>query len=295
MGALQLTYEPKFKIVHRTGELMRSHEAKVVQLWLSIDPLAEKLPYASPYAFCLNNPINLFDPDGRYPYPVYIRSFIATGTVAGGTFRGDGRSASTDVSRNTTSRVTQRYVVDSQKGTVTGANTSSGVTIAYAYPGGVGPNGIGLKADQAKPTSSYSATNTKNSMGDNITTVSSNYTAKDPITPQLVTPEIDMHPIISISENSKTGVVSVSASISGDSYPSTEAFMQDASGKNGVFIGVSMEQGGLPDLYGDNRNTLINTSFQITTDGKGNFTGVKQGDKSYTIEAWNKQFTKPQE
>jgi hypothetical protein len=31
----------------------------------------------------------------------------------------------------------------------------------------------------------------------------------------------------------------LSASISGDSYPSTEAFMQDASGKNGVFIGVS--------------------------------------------------------
>jgi RHS repeat-associated protein len=272
----------------------RSYDATIGR-WMNIDPLAEKMPFASPYAFCLNNPVNMFDPDGRYPYPVYIRSFIATGTVAGGTFRGDGRSASTDVSRNTTSRVTQSYIVDSQKGTVTGARTRSDATVAYAYPGGIGPNGIGLKVDQAKPTSSYSATNNKNSMGDNITTVSSNYTAKDPITPQLVTPQIDMHPIISISENSKTGTVSVSASIMGDSYPSTEAFMQDASGKNGIFIGVSMEQGGLLDLAGDNRNTLINTSFQITTDGKGNFTGVKQGDKTYTIGDWNKQFTKPQE
>ena len=49
MGALQLTYEPTLKIVHRTGELMRSHEAKSVQLWLSVDPLAEKFPAWSPY------------------------------------------------------------------------------------------------------------------------------------------------------------------------------------------------------------------------------------------------------
>lgn len=36
-------------------------------IWLSVDPLAEKLPHASPYAYCLNNPINLIDPDGRFP------------------------------------------------------------------------------------------------------------------------------------------------------------------------------------------------------------------------------------
>lgn len=65
MGCLQLIYEPKFKIVHRTGELMRSHEAKSVQLWLSVDPLAEKFPHQSPYVFTDNNPINLIDPDGR--------------------------------------------------------------------------------------------------------------------------------------------------------------------------------------------------------------------------------------
>lgn len=38
-----------------------------ISLWLSIDPLAEKLPHASPYAYCLNNPINAVDPDGRFP------------------------------------------------------------------------------------------------------------------------------------------------------------------------------------------------------------------------------------
>ncbi|MFY7937536.1 MAG: hypothetical protein ACOVOQ_09165, partial [Flavobacterium sp.] len=48
-----------------TGELMHSHEAKSVQLWLSVDPLAEKHPDYSPYVYCANNPVLYVDPDGR--------------------------------------------------------------------------------------------------------------------------------------------------------------------------------------------------------------------------------------
>ncbi len=36
-------------------------------IWLSTDPLAEKYPSFSPYAYCLNNPIKFVDPDGRAP------------------------------------------------------------------------------------------------------------------------------------------------------------------------------------------------------------------------------------
>lgn len=33
--------------------------------FLTIDPLAEKYPWVSPYAYCLNNPVKFVDPDGK--------------------------------------------------------------------------------------------------------------------------------------------------------------------------------------------------------------------------------------
>lgn len=39
-----------------------------VSIWMSVDPLAEKYPNASPYNYCLGNPMNLVDPDGRTPF-----------------------------------------------------------------------------------------------------------------------------------------------------------------------------------------------------------------------------------
>ncbi|HOB26602.1 MAG TPA: RHS repeat-associated core domain-containing protein [Bacteroidales bacterium] len=33
--------------------------------WLSVDPMSDKYPSLSPYAYCANNPIILIDPDGR--------------------------------------------------------------------------------------------------------------------------------------------------------------------------------------------------------------------------------------
>lgn len=36
-----------------------------VLIWLSVDPLSDKYPSTSPYAYCRNNPIMRVDPDGR--------------------------------------------------------------------------------------------------------------------------------------------------------------------------------------------------------------------------------------
>ncbi|HYX06928.1 MAG TPA: hypothetical protein VE912_09375 [Bacteroidales bacterium] len=64
MGCLKLTYyqeEPTLKVVHRADE----QQEKVVQWFLSVDPLAEKFPSISSYAYVANNPLNAIDPDGR--------------------------------------------------------------------------------------------------------------------------------------------------------------------------------------------------------------------------------------
>lgn len=33
--------------------------------WLSVDPLSDKYPHISPYAYCGNNPVKFVDPDGK--------------------------------------------------------------------------------------------------------------------------------------------------------------------------------------------------------------------------------------
>jgi len=40
----------------------------------TIDPLAEKYPNISPYAYCNGNPVNFVDPDGEVP--VFVLPFI---------------------------------------------------------------------------------------------------------------------------------------------------------------------------------------------------------------------------
>ena len=38
---------------------------ELTTMWLSVDPLADKYPSISPYAYCMWNPVKLVDPDGK--------------------------------------------------------------------------------------------------------------------------------------------------------------------------------------------------------------------------------------
>ncbi len=40
-----------------------------LSIWLSVDPMSDKYPNLTPYAYCANNPVILVDPDGRDPRP----------------------------------------------------------------------------------------------------------------------------------------------------------------------------------------------------------------------------------
>ena len=40
-------------------------DLELMTMWLSVDPLADKYPSISPYAYCAWNPVKLVDPDGN--------------------------------------------------------------------------------------------------------------------------------------------------------------------------------------------------------------------------------------
>ena len=48
------------------GARYMDHE--LMTMWLSVDPMADKYPSISPYAYCAWNPVKLLDPDGREVY-----------------------------------------------------------------------------------------------------------------------------------------------------------------------------------------------------------------------------------
>ena len=45
----------------------RYYDSDILTGWLSVDPMADKYPGLSPYAYCAWNPIKLVDPDGEDP------------------------------------------------------------------------------------------------------------------------------------------------------------------------------------------------------------------------------------
>ena len=249
----------------------------------TIDPLAEKMPNMSLYSFCFNNPLRCVDKDGRIPYPITIRGFAPFKEFGFG-YHGDGRGYSTgDVS----ARVHQRINFDTDKTTMT-TNAWSSPTYKTNNPSG---------AKTGTPSVEFTRNTTLSKNEDSKTfSFGTHVAAANPLTPP-GTPNIDIFSSFSVTENKKAGTLNVSGSLTGDNFPSTEAFMTDPTGNN-VFIGIGQIATGVDKDFGpftelpfENTRPISSFNFTINTDSKGNFIGVTEGKTTYSIADWNKRYT----
>lgn len=119
--------------------------------------------------------------------------------------------------------------------------------------------------------------------------IGAEYAGANPFTPGA--PDINVFSSLSVVEDTKNGTVTISGALTGDNYPSTEAFVQDAAGTS-LFLGVGFYEGSpFSSLWGENSDrNIAEFNLMINVDKKGNFTGVTFQDKTYTIDEWNKFF-----
>jgi RHS repeat-associated protein len=99
----------------------------------TIDPLAEKYPNISPYAYCNGNPVNLVDPDGEVPHAVIFAALGAS--VAGISAIIQGKSAS-------------EVLAATIGGALDGALSSLGVGVMVRVVMGTVGSGAGNLAEQ---------------------------------------------------------------------------------------------------------------------------------------------------
>ena len=65
----------------------RYYWSELLTGWLSVDPLVDKYPSVSPYAYCEWNPVINIDPDGRRKWPILKEYNGANRTIVSGMYR----------------------------------------------------------------------------------------------------------------------------------------------------------------------------------------------------------------
>jgi len=240
----------------------------------TVDKMASQMPNWSPYSFAKCNPILYLDADGQFPYTFHIRSFAPTGSFKGSGFHDDGRGYST--SKDVTSRIKQQFTVDPTAKTFSGGEPTSDPTYWNGFNHGTATNTGGA--------SEFG----KNSFGSSTASVGANFEGSNP-SPMFMgmAPANEVSSAISITENLKTNQVFVAINLSSKQFPATEGLIQDNAG-NTIFLAGAAAYGTAADLTRGDKKPIASVDLIIGINDKGVFQNVTMGDKTYSIEDFNK-------
>ncbi len=225
----------------------RNHQPDIGRFF-NVDPLAEKYPYWTPYAFSGNQVVNARELEGLEPYVVTGRSFIPMKTVPNPmapvsntkSFKGDGRSFDPEA---TSFRAEQKVRVDFDNKKVTILNNTASGTTGLDSKGNVTETS---QAGKAGPTPTYD----KGAMEKgNSTTINMKVDASNKLV--MGAPAINYDVSITISQQ-EDGSVNYNITGTSDGFPAYEFYITDEKTGNSTMI-----HGSDPTKTGDTPTSLF--------------------------------------